>query len=201
MSHSVQLIIGHAPATDRFLAAWPMARSAALLGGWLAIPVDDALYDAISAAAPDPSPGNDAFDVAPPGLEAALEAATREGGALAYVETDYFGGQGTQSGGAWIDGRNRASATARGHGSINSALQALGVQRSGADDEFDSIGLGRRRHTSDYAPVVADATAPGPAASPPPATTPGGKHLPLWLVLVIIAACVALGFAVAGAGR
>ncbi len=147
MAHSVQLIIGRGPALDRFLAAWPEARRVDLPAGWTAVPVGDVLYDAIRARYPD-AETNGPFGMDPPGLDAALCVATGGGGALAYVETEYFGGVGTQSGGAWLDGA-RVCASEAGN-AINAALTRIGVVARAPDDAFDTIGLGRRRHMSDY---------------------------------------------------
>ena len=49
MGHSVQLIIGQGAAIASFVREWPIARVVELRGGWQAIPVDDALYDAVVA--------------------------------------------------------------------------------------------------------------------------------------------------------
>jgi len=77
---------------------------------------------------------------------------------LAYVETDYFGGVGTQAAILW-DGNHiygpfqsntryeqgELHAVPAGERPINQVLQRLGVQRGTAFDEFDALGLGRFR--------------------------------------------------------
>ena len=192
MGHSVHLIIGRGEAIATFLRQWPGSRSVDLRGGWLAIPVDQALYDAIEAKHPGavrPS----GLDVSPFGLSEALAAATAKGGGLAYIETEYFGGTGGQSATAFVDGQQvMAPQTARGGaGPINQALRRIGVARTEAD-EFDTIGLGERRSMDDYEPE-------GPvrlraAATAAPEAKAAG--LPMWLVMIVIAAAVGAGIMV-----
>lgn len=146
--HEVHLIIGRDPALGRFLAAWPQARAVALEGGWQAVPLDEQLAEAIAARWPGP-PRDPAFQAVPRGLEEALAAAT-SGGALAYMETGYFGGVGEQSAGCWINGRALGMQRSPRPGPINDALRALGVVAPAGFDEFDALGLGRRRSMDDY---------------------------------------------------
>ncbi len=194
MGHSVQLIIGRGEAVQVFLRQWPGSRAVELRDGWQAIPVEDALYAAIEARAPGATrpPG---LDMSPFGLELALAAATETGGGLAYVETEYFGGTGEQSAMAFVDGREAvAPQRARGGGgAINQALRAIGVARSVADDEFDTIGLGERRSMTDYEPE-------GPLrlrGAPQPASAAPAQGLPGWVVGLVIAAAIGAGVLVA----
>lgn len=192
MGHSVHLIIGQGEAVAAFLRQWPGSRGVELRAGWLAIPVDQALYDAIEAKHPGavrPS----GLDVSPFGLSEALAAATAKGGGLAYIETEYFGGTGGQSATAFVDGQQvMAPQTARGGaGPINQALRRIGVARTEAD-EFDTIGLGERRSMQDYEPEgpvrlrAAETAAPQAKAA----------GLPMWLVMIVIAGAVGLGIMV-----
>jgi hypothetical protein len=159
------------------------------------------LYAAIEARFPGavrPS----GLDVSPLGLGEALADATRDGGSLAYVETDYFGGTGGQSATAWIDGREvMAPQSARGGGGpINQALRRIGVLRTEADDEFDTIGLGERRTMTDYepeGPVRLRAAAKEEAA---PVKDAGKAFVPLWQVVIVIAAVIAVGVFISAAG-
>jgi hypothetical protein len=59
---------------------------------------------------------------------------------IAYIETDYIGGVGSQVGVLW-EGGQLVLTTER----INTALVRLGVVASGGTDEFDKIGLGWHR--------------------------------------------------------
>ncbi len=193
MGHSVQLIIGRGEAVAAFLRQWPGSRSVELRGDWMAIPVEDALYSAVEAKAPGATRPPE-LDVSPLGLELALAEATREGGGLAYVETEYFGGQGEQSAMAFADGREAMAAqrSRGGGGPINQALRRIGVVR-GADDEFDTVGLGERRSMSDYEPegtVRLRGVVPARHELEP---GEGKTHLPMWLVLVFVALAIGGG--------
>ncbi len=80
---------------------------------------------------------------------------------LAYVETDYFGGVGTQGGVLFQNGKITFG-PASGEGTINRILSALGVQKecnrgnhileilglrkNPGKDEFDTLELGRYRN-------------------------------------------------------
>jgi hypothetical protein len=74
-----------------------------------------------------------------------------------------FGGTGTQATVVWLNGEvwlgpattqfgwpppNRSSSP---HWAFNQALRQLGVTRGAAFDEFEAAGLGRHRHTEDWA--------------------------------------------------
>jgi hypothetical protein len=195
MGHSVHLIIGKGAAIAAFLQQWPSARAVDMRAGWQAIPVDEALYDAIEArhsGANRPS----GLDVSPLGLSEALAEATAKGGGLAYVETEYFGGTGTQASTAFIDGREVvAPQSARAAGPINQALRRIGVTRTDADDEFDTIGLGERRSMMDYepeGPVRLRGALPSALPSAPPQQA-AQNFVPMWVVMLVIAAAVGVG--------
>ncbi len=64
---------------------------------------------------------------------------------LAYIETDYFGGVGTQAGVLYENGRI-AIGPRRGEGTINILLKELGVWHYPDKDEFDMLELGKYRH-------------------------------------------------------
>jgi len=195
MGHSVHLIIGKGAAIAAFLQQWPSARAVDMRAGWQAIPVDEALYDAIEArhsGASRPS----GLDVSPLGLSEALAEATAKGGGLAYVETEYFGGTGAQASTAFIDGREVvAPQSARAAGPINQALRRIGVTRTDADDEFDTIGLGERRSMMDYepeGPVRLRGAPPSALPSAPPQQA-AQNFVPMWVVMLVIAAAVGVG--------
>jgi hypothetical protein len=195
MTHSVYLLIGRGPAIDRFLGRWTGSRAVELSGGWLAIPMEDKLYGPIEAAFPGAKRPSQ-LDLSPLGLEEAMIEATREGGGLAYIETDYWGGTGGQSAMAVVDGRVRAQPErSRGAGGpINSALRAIDVERQGEMDEFDTIGLGERRTMEDYEPE-------GPrrlrAAAADPVLDGSKSTLPGWVVILLVALFVGVGIAIA----
>jgi hypothetical protein len=69
---------------------------------------------------------------------------------FAIIETDYFGGQGSQSAAVYHgDLELMAPDNAGFIGVINEALRLLGVPRSTPLDEFDTLGLGNYRNWGD----------------------------------------------------
>lgn len=63
---------------------------------------------------------------------------------LVYIETDYFGGYGTQAGVLFENGKMINSPVCEA-GIINKLLESIGVLKYRGKDEFDSLGLGRYR--------------------------------------------------------
>lgn len=63
---------------------------------------------------------------------------------LAYIETDYSGGFGTQAGVLFSDGKMVIAPT-KEKGIIDKILRQMGVCRETEKDEFDSLGLGNYR--------------------------------------------------------
>jgi len=69
---------------------------------------------------------------------------------LAYVEVEYFGGQGAQSGIIWTEGK-RWYEKESGQEVLNTILRHFGViKEKSKKDEFDTVGLGRHRNTNDW---------------------------------------------------
>ena len=66
------------------------------------------------------------------------------------------------------------------------------MTRTAADDEFDTIGLGERRTMTEYEPEgpVRLRTEAAPAKQPQ-------AGLPMWVVMLVMAATVAIGVMVA----
>lgn len=64
---------------------------------------------------------------------------------LAYIETDYFGGFGTQGGVLYENSREKI-APKTGNGTINILLKELGAWRKPDRDEFDCLELGKYRY-------------------------------------------------------
>lgn len=67
---------------------------------------------------------------------------------IVRIETDYFGGWGEQSAVIHVD--NKVIYNSEESGSINEALQKIGIIRKDNMDEFDTIGLGNYRSNKDF---------------------------------------------------
>lgn len=77
----------------------------------------------------------------------------RKNKTVAKVETDYFGGLGNQNAEVFINGEKVLDQNDEFDHSlrpINSALKMLGVKRKEGMDEFDTVGLGKRRTNDDF---------------------------------------------------
>jgi hypothetical protein len=68
---------------------------------------------------------------------------------IAYVEAEFFGGDGTQACVTWGPADTASRVVVDGS-AINTALQFLGVNKGEHHDEFDAVGLGRHRSTEDW---------------------------------------------------
>ncbi len=73
--------------------------------------------------------------------------ASREG-LIGYVEAEYWAGMGAQHAWGWKNGQQFYPAGAQAD--VNGLLALLGVVRKSPDDEWDTVGLGRHRHTEDW---------------------------------------------------
>lgn len=72
-------------------------------------------------------------------------------GPVAYVETDYFAGTGSQGAAVFRDGHLAMQPVTAHTGPINLALAFLGVKaRHEQEDEFEAVGLNRFRHTEEW---------------------------------------------------
>lgn len=66
-----------------------------------------------------------------------------------WIETDYFGGSGTQSAIIWQNGKKKRLRSVNGN-NIDNALKLLGVKCDGNMDEFDTLGLGNYRTNEEW---------------------------------------------------
>lgn len=71
--------------------------------------------------------------------------------ALAYVEAEYFGGDGVQAYALFTKGKV-VSQPVVSSSAINDALRYLGVSKGEFRDEFEAVGLDRYRNTDDWNP-------------------------------------------------
>jgi hypothetical protein len=167
MGHVLHAVIGPMPCVSAFACCWNQARLVPLPQGFALVPLSGALFDDIRELAnidrPDPFPGFERLSAA---LEAVLRAVSRHG-ALAYIETDYFGGCGSQSAVAWSGSRllsepfrtettwkgSRFETIPDGERAINAILAAVGVWRRGEADCFDMLELGKFRNTDEIAEI------------------------------------------------
>ncbi len=68
---------------------------------------------------------------------------------IAYIEADYFGGQGEQIAIIWED-KKRIYLSDLGDNEINKVLKDFGVIADNGKDEFDTVRLGQNRRTKEW---------------------------------------------------
>lgn len=150
MGHRIAAFVAERPAAQavaRAIGGVPLFRLRHQ--AFLVVPVTNDAFDAVLVAKGESEPVNPEFWRLTHALaEIANECSVY--GAIAYVETDYFGGNGVQGGGAWRDGRVIVPPATDEGGPINAALEAVGLRATEGLDAFDTLGLGATRHLVDF---------------------------------------------------
>jgi hypothetical protein len=161
MGHNVELFAGPELAISRLTARWPRAKVYRLTpkARLFAVPLDpDSLEDdpalpgaGVAERWSDPSKATEE--------EIATVAPLSAGTALAYLATNYFGGNGYQGAILWVDGAcafgpvtqwtDKGVPLPLAQRPINRALRGLGLMRGESLDEFDAFGLGNYRRYED----------------------------------------------------
>ena len=163
MGHNIRGFVARPETLEALRARFPAAKLIGLDAGFAFVPATPAVMAAIDAA--DPA-GEDArmgdtidFVFDHPVMLRALTELSRVG-PIALVETDYFGGLGSQAATACVDGEVASSKEGEPEGEarpINKALRAIGVVRAPDEDEFDTVCLGQYRRMDDFeSPGVTD---------------------------------------------
>jgi hypothetical protein len=88
------------------------------------------------------------FEFLTPPIEKWVRAVS-EGATVAYLETEYFGGEGFERSAVFRD-RDLILGPLVGAGAINQALRALGVVAEPGREAFDTLGLGRHRTLEEW---------------------------------------------------
>lgn len=136
MGHCVRAIIGAHKDIQRIENNYWLAKGIKLPQGYGMIFLTDALLDNIGELFESANEPSDPETVTSYLLQV-YSFRTK----LAYIEADYFGGIGTQSGILYENG-NISIPLCSGKGAINILLRELGVWHEVNKDEFDSLNLG-----------------------------------------------------------
>ena len=88
------------------------------------------------------------FEFLSPQVETWARSISRDG-CIAYIETEYIGGEGYERSAVWVDGKI-ALGPLDAPGAINGALRALGVRAAPGTEEFHLVGLDRHRTLDDW---------------------------------------------------
>lgn len=141
MGHCIQAIVcqqGVGLPTKR-QRTWP--EPIALAQGYTLVPMFESVLDAVPHE--DGAQKFEGFTYLTHGLLTFLTELS-EKSPLAYLETDYFGGEGGQAALAAREGRVVVAPT-NADDAINQALAAIGVRRLSSSDEFEALNLGAFR--------------------------------------------------------
>eukprot|EP01136_Pigoraptor_vietnamica_P012850 Opistho-1_new@53204 len=148
VTHWISGIIAAYPALEQIVSLHALSTPAELHEGLGFLPLDksnlEPLVGAIHADRPDDADDGEAFDYLTPELLAWC-AAQSGSSPIAYIETQYFSGEGGQGAVLFMDGQIAWGPQNDRGGPINTVLASLGVVARGGRDAFDIVGLGRHR--------------------------------------------------------
>ncbi|MBN8660279.1 MAG: hypothetical protein J0M35_07965 [Candidatus Obscuribacter phosphatis] len=151
MGYEIQAVIAKISTLSLLVPSSKYVRIVSLEQGYGLVPLVDELFEELHSVGPDCIAQSDPLDgfckLSKPVI-AQLEMLSNLG-AVAYVEAEFFGGMGGQSSIAWING-SVSFGPEHAEDAINKVLLHLGVQAKRKHDEFDSLGLGRYRHTKSW---------------------------------------------------
>ena len=156
MGYILEAVIGSESVLRKAVNGQPAAELIPLAKGIAMVPMTDKLFAAVTDGTSDRPLG---FWKLPGGFERVLSDWS-SAGPVGYVEAEYFGGYGGQRAALWVDGEVAIGPLAadagqqpeENRGPISEMLRHLGVKRGNRGDEFDAVGLGRHRHTSEWLP-------------------------------------------------
>jgi hypothetical protein len=111
------------------------------------IPLLDEMVDTTEWPEPGELPALDHADLLLPGVHRWLLDASKDG-LIGYIEAEYWAGIGAQHAWGWRNGERVYPVGEQAD--VNGLLALLGVVRNPPDDEWDTVGLGRHRHTEDW---------------------------------------------------
>jgi hypothetical protein len=142
---------------DAISREWPELPRLDRDNGFAIFPVDGELID--QRIAPDKTPTftGDEFMLLTDRFRDLL-CTLSQGGQLAYVETEYFGGFGGQGALVCRDGVEIMPPTWREYGTINDALNRIGLKRDAFADEFVAAGFDLVRDNDDIIELIQSQT-------------------------------------------
>lgn len=163
MGHPLEGFVASAPVLRGAAARIPGARVRPLGSGLALLPSTGAFFDFVTRGdvSPLPAPFRPFTLLSLPLLEWATRLSRQ--GPVAYVESDFHEGLGSQAAVVWAGGRlllepldsrlllEEGRVVCRGAlgGAVNAALRALGVVASPPQDELEATGLGEYRPRRD----------------------------------------------------
>lgn len=164
MAHNIQVFITSLDCLEKAASTLETAHVVSLPQGFAMLPVTDALRQEAATIYPsqETEPFEEFYDLTD--SVARLGAQMSQQTPVAYIETEYWGGDGTQAAIVWHEGtvvlrpytreltwrQDRVSKVAVLRGPISIALNRLGVEVNEELDEYAALGLGRFRSNEDW---------------------------------------------------
>jgi hypothetical protein len=155
--HSIAIFISNKLACDDISKAISGSKCATLSQGFYAVVLFDNLGNSIWA---ENIPAYKELSCLKKEWASIAQAASQHG-KVAYIETEYFGGEGDQGAILWDHSRvifepqrDSADTDEEPLFPINTVLNLLGVTVSSENDEFDEIGLGNVRKNEDFELII-----------------------------------------------
>ncbi|GAB4091546.1 hypothetical protein [Flaviaesturariibacter terrae] len=146
MAYSFYGFIGALEPIQRICSQYIFARNVPLGQDIFLIPLSDELQEQMNGSvAAEPLDG---FELLTAPIETALASASISG-PIAYAEVTHWAGEGHEAGVLW-EGGKRQRTIRFGKGVINTMLKGLGCVAAEGEDEFGTLGFGRRRFTDDW---------------------------------------------------
>lgn len=144
MGHHIRAIIGPTAALARAADFGVQTTAVPLTASVAWLPMPDSVLDRLTEHTTLPrAPADERFEHFTGVLPAVCAELSRIA-PIAYVETEYFGGAGTQVATVFEQGLRVIECS-----SVNEALAAIGVRRTASHDEWDTVGLGNHRRMPD----------------------------------------------------
>jgi hypothetical protein len=146
MGYYLQAFIGQTSVLEKFKLQYSSSKLIELINSISMIPLTEELFYQINEKEEPEwiSPGENNFELIESKI---LKVIT--GSKVAYVEAEYFGGQGWQMAVIWENSK-RISEPEFGDNKINEVLRNFGVKPFTGKDEFETAGLRRQRNTRDW---------------------------------------------------
>jgi hypothetical protein len=138
MGHCIQAIVTSSRNAEAMCATYPCLVRVDTLPAIAILPVEEEFYDAVTQARP--SRRADGFMLLTAEFQEFLRGQSKND-RVAYIETDYFGGNGGQGAVVYADGEVLMPPQWSAGGRINRALKHLGVRRAFFRDRFATIHL------------------------------------------------------------
>ncbi|MEO6230880.1 MAG: hypothetical protein ABJB11_22590 [Ferruginibacter sp.] len=146
MGYYLQAFIGQTSDLEKFKLQYPLSKLVELVSGISMVPLTEKLFYQINEKE-EPEwilPGESNIEL----IEAKVIKVIN-GSKVAYVEAEYFGGEGGQMSIIWEKGK-RIAELKFGQNKINEVLKNFGIKSVKGKDEFETAGLSRQRNTKDW---------------------------------------------------